>query len=416
MTSRERVLAAVAHREPDRVPIDQGSMRSTGLMAIAYNRLKEHLGIQGEPTFMYDLVQQLAQPDQWFLDRFHIDAIDLGRALSAGAPRRPWTLPDGSCCTVPAWYRPGRLPDGELVFRGPGGAVIGRMPAGALYMDQALWPLAGEDGLDDCEPLPEKMALVNWAGIPAAGYDEPPTSERLEFIARTARAVHETTDYAVSLSVGCNLLEWSQFLFGIENTYAYIGGEKRKYGVFLDRLAEIHMEGLSRLLPRVRGAVDILVVGDDLGMQTGPQMSPAAYRELFLPRHKRIYEYAKKLSGAHLFMHNCGGVFPLIPYLIEAGVEILNPVQTSARNMEPERLKREYGRDITFWGGGCDTQHLLVHGTPDEVRDDVRRRLDVWMPGGGYVWNQVHNVLADVPPANAVAMLEAAYEYGIYGG
>jgi uroporphyrinogen decarboxylase len=171
---------------------------------------------------------------------------------------------------------------------------------------------------------------------------------------------------------------------------------------------------LRRLLPALKGYVQVLVVGDDLGMQSGPQLSPAMYREIFLGRHKRIYEYARKLSGAHLFMHNCGGVYQLIPSLIEAGVEILNPVQTSAKCMEPERLKKEFGRDITFWGGGCDTQGTLINGTPEQVREDVRRRLDVFMPGGGYVWNQVHNVLADVPPANVVAMLDAAYEFGEY--
>jgi uroporphyrinogen decarboxylase len=200
----------------------------------------------------------------------------------------------------------------------------------------------------------------------------------------------------------------------MENFYCYLGAEKAKLGRFLDRLAEHHMEFLSRLLPEVRGAVDILVVGDDLGMQSGPQLSPATYRELFLPRHKKIYEYAKRLSGAHIFMHNCGGVYQLIPSLIEAGVEILNPVQTGAKYMEPERLKREFGGELTFWGGGCDTQRLLIQGTPDQVREDVRRRLETWMPGGGYVWNQVHNVLADVPPANVEAMLDAAYEFGRY--
>ena len=414
MTSRERVLAAIAHREPDRVPIDQGSMRSTGLMAIAYNRLKRHLGAEVEPAFMYDLVQQLARPEQWFLDRFRIDAIDIGGPLSEGDPRRLWTLPDGSCCTVPAWYQPRRTADGALEVPGAGGATIARMPAGALYMEQALWPLSGPDALDAFEPLEEKMALVNWAAIPAAGYDQPLTDERLAFIAATARRVYETTDYAVSMSIGCSLYEWCQFLFGMENTYCYIGAEKKKLGRFLDRLTEIHMENLRRLLPAVRGFVQILVVGDDLGMQTGPQFSRPAYREVFLPRHKRLYRYAKELSGAHIFMHNCGGVYPLIPDLIEAGVEVLNPVQTGARHMEPERLKREFGRDLTFWGGGCDTQQLLANGTPEQIRDDVRRRLEIFMPGGGYVWNQVHNVLADVPPENVVAMLDAAYEFGRY--
>jgi len=229
-----------------------------------------------------------------------------------------------------------------------------------------------------------------------------------------ARELQETTDYAVALSVGCNLLEWSQFLFGMENTFYYLAAEKCKMARFLDRLTEIHLENLSKLLLKVRGCVQILVVGDDLGMQSGPQISRETYRELFFPRHKRIYEYAKSLSGAHIFLHCCGGVSQLIPDLIEAGVEILNPVQTGARNMEPERLKREFGRDLTFWGGGCDTQQLLSRGTPQQVRADVRRRLEIFMPGGGYVWCPIHNIMADVPPQNILAMAEAVEEFGRY--
>jgi len=405
MTSRERVLAAIAHKEPDRLPIDQGSMRSTGIMAIAYNRLKRQLGHEDQPTRLYDLIQQLAVPGDWYLERFRIDVVDLGRVFEPRDGWQPWKLPDGSPAVAPGWFRAERE-NGAMICRDSSGTVIGRMPDGALYIDQAIWPLSAPGALDNYEPLADKMAPVIWAALPTAPFDSPLTNERLDEIARTATRFHETTDRAVSLAVGCNLLEWSQFLFGMENTYVYMAGEKRKYAAFLDRLTELHLENLARLLPRLRGAIDILVVGDDLGMQSGPQMSRSMYRELFFPRHKRIYEYAKRASGAHLFMHNCGGIYELIPDLIEAGVEIFNPVQTSARRMEPERLKREFG------GGGCDTQQVLPKGTPAEIRDDVKRRIDTFAPGGGFVWAQVHNILADVPPENAVAMLDAAYEFG----
>lgn len=413
MTSRERVLAAIAHKEPDRVPIDTGSMRSTGIMAIAYNRLKAHLGIAAAPTLLYDLIQQLAQPDPWYLDRFHVDAIDIGRAFEPAGGWRPWTLPDGSPALAPGWFQPERR-DGDLLVRGANGEVIGRMPKTSLYIDQCYWPLSGPAGLEEYEPLAEKMNLVTWAAIGAPPFDHPLTGERLDEIAATARRLYETTGYAVSMSVGCNLLEWIQFLFGMENAYLYMAGEKKKLGCFLDRLAELHIENLRRLLPKVKGYVQIIVVGDDLGMQGGPQMSRAMYRELFFPRHKRIYQFAKEQSGAHIFLHSCGGIYQIMGDLIDAGVEIFNPVQTSARMMEPERLKREFGRDATFWGAGCDTQRVLPEGSPAEVRDDVRRRLDILMPGGGFVWAQVHNIMADVPPENVVAMLEAAHEYGAY--
>ena len=411
MTSRERVLSAIRHREPDRVPVDQGSMRSTGIMAIAYSRLKRHLGIEAPPPLVYDLIQQLAQPDQWYLDRFHVDAIDMGRAFAPAGGIQPWTLPDGSPAVAPGWFQP-EFSERGMIVRDTAGIAIGCMPPGALYIDQCHWPLSGADGLDRYEPLAAHMQQVTWAAIPAPPWDVPLDDARLDEIARVARCLHDSSAYAISLAVGCNLFEWSQFLFGMENVYYYLGAEKKKLGLILDRLTEHHLEMLGRLLPRVRGHVDVLVLGDDLGMQSGPQMSRETYREVFLPRHKRIYTYAREQSGAPIFLHCCGGVWQLIPDLIDAGVEILNPVQTSARNMEPERLKREYGRDLTFWGGGCDTQRILPYGTPDQVREDVRRRLEIFAPGGGYVWCPVHNIMADVPPENIVAALEAAHEFG----
>ena len=237
------------------------------------------------------------------------------------------------------------------------------MPAGALFIDQCYWPLSAPESLDNYEPLAEKMSQVTWSAIGSPPWDRPLTDARLEEIACAARHLHDTTEYAISLAVGCNLFEWSQFLFGMENLYLYLASEKRKLARFLDRLTELHLETLSRILPKVRGSVDILVVGDDLGMQSGPQMSRATYREMFLPRHKRIYNCARDLSGAHIFLHCCGGVYPLIPDLIEAGVEILNPVQTGARHMEPERLKREFGRAYVL-GRRMRTQGLLASGTP----------------------------------------------------
>lgn len=414
MTSRERILAAVGHKEPDRVPIDQGSMRSTGIMAIAYNKLKRHLGQDAAPAELYDLIQQLARPEPWYLDRFRVDAMDLGAAFGVPGGWQPWTLPDGSPAIAPAWFRPERI-GGDLIVRdAASGIVTGKMPEGALYLDQCHWPLSGPGGLDNYEPLADKMSRVVWASIPCAPFDAPLTDERLDEIGRVAHELHRSTDRAIAVSLGGNLLEWSQFLFGMENTYVYMAGEKRKFAAFLDRLTGLHLASFHRILPKLRGAIDVIVLGDDLGMQSGPQMSREMYRELFFPRHKRLYGCAKSLGGAPVFLHCCGGIYPLIGDLIDAGVDILNPVQTSARQMDPARLKREFGRHITFWGGGCDTQRVLPHGTPEEVRDDVRRQLDIFMPGGGFVFAPVHNIMADVPPANVVAMLDAAYEFGCY--
>jgi uroporphyrinogen decarboxylase len=175
---------------------------------------------------------------------------------------------------------------------------------------------------------------------------------------------------------------------------------------------EVHLATLDKVCSAVGDVVDVVRFGDDLGTDTGPFMAPATYRELFKPRHMQLCDYVHKHSGMKTFLHSCGSIYSLLPDLIECGFDVINPVQTACYQMEPERLKAEFGKDITFWGGGADTRKTLNHGTPQEVKDDVRRRMDILAPGGGFVFNTIHNILADVPPENVVAMFEAVAEYG----
>jgi uroporphyrinogen decarboxylase len=181
------------------------------------------------------------------------------------------------------------------------------------------------------------------------------------------------------------------------------------------KLADHAVANLERYLDAVGDYIQIIQMGDDLGTQRGPQMSPAMYWEFIKPRHRQIYQYVKAHSNLYVFLHSCGSIYALIPYLIEAGVDILNPVQISAVAMDPTRLKREFGRDLVFWGGGADTQHVLPDAKPEEVRQHVRELIEIFAPGGGFVFCQVHNIQANVPPANVVAMFEAALEFGRYG-
>ena len=161
-------------------------------------------------------------------------------------------------------------------------------------------------------------------------------------------------------------------------------------------------------------SIDVILFGDDLGMQSGPQISPKMYREFFKPRHARMWRRAKELAGVKVQLHCCGGVRPLLPELIDAGLDAINPVQISCKGMDAAELKRDFGSRLTFWGGGCDTHAILAHASPAEIRDHVRRQIEIFKPGGGFVFQQVHNILADVPPENVIAMLDAAYEFAGY--
>jgi uroporphyrinogen decarboxylase len=413
LTSRERVMMAVNHREPDRVPIDLGGHRSSGIMAIAYNKLKQHLGIETGGIYVYDMVQQLAIIEPEVLDRFGVDTIEMGRGFALGPEDwHDWVLPDDTPCKIPAFIHPVKVGNDWHVYH-EDGTLIAIQKEGCLYFEQTCFPLTGSDG-SSFEDLKIPLEKVVWSalGTPPApvGYD----AEGLEKLAAGAKALRESTDKAIIGLFGGNLNEIPQFLFGMANFFMLLAGEPGRAHRFLDKLVEMHLENLEKFLAAVGLYIDIILFGDDLGMQTGPQISPRMYREFFHPRYKLMWETAKKLADVKVMLHCCGGIYPLLPGLIEAGLDIIQPVQINAKGMEPERLKREFGQDICLWGGGCDTQRVLPRGTPEEVAENVRRNVSILAPGGGFVFQQIHNIMADVPPENIVIMLEAALESGWY--
>lgn len=411
MTPRERLLSAIAHKEPDKVPVDLGSTPSSGISAVAYNKLKKYLGIEGVPTRVYDVVQQLAQPDDLILDRFGVDVLDIGRTFNM--EDTDWydvRLPDGSEGQYPAWFHPVRQPDGSWIAFAEDGTPIAKMPPGGMFFDQICFPYI--DGYPpDYKDLPEAMGKVLWAALVHSPWDHAGEEDFWRKLREKALALRQSSDRALMIVVGCNLFEWGTFLRRIDNFLMDLITQPREVERLLDALMEQHMATLEKVCQAVGDVADIIRFGDDLGMDSGPFMSPEIYRKLFKPRHRQLCEYAKKHSRMHTFLHSCGSIYALLPDLIEAGFEIINPVQTSARDMEPERLKREFGRDITFWGGGCDTRTVLNRATPAEVREHVLRRLEIFAPGGGFVFNTVHNILPEVPPENIVAMFEAVREF-----
>jgi uroporphyrinogen decarboxylase len=407
MTPRERVLAALEHREGDRVPIDFSGHRSSGIAAMAYARLRRHLGLAERPIRVYDPIQQLAVVDEDLLDLFHIDTIELGRGF-AEEPEdwRDWVLPDGTPCQMPRWALPERRP-GEWVLRSDSGRVVGRMPDGALYFEQCHWPYLEEDNLGR---LSEALGETVWVAVRSPPGPPPDGQDGAQALADGARRLRRQTDRAILGLFGGNLLEIGQFLYRIDNFLMLLAGDPRRAHEFLDRVVQLHLANLERYLELVGPSIDIIVFGDDLGSQKGPQISPAMYREFFKPRHAALWGRAKQLAPVKVMLHSCGGIRELLPDLIDAGLDAVNPVQISCAGMEAAGLKADFGRRITFWGGGCDTHRVLSRGTPEEIRRHVRSQVATLRGGGGFVFQQVHNILADVPPENVTAMFQAVAE------
>lgn len=411
MTSRENILAAIAHRTPRQVPVDLGATPSSGISAIAYSNLLQHLELD-KPTLIYDVVQQLAQPDTEILDRFGVDVLDVGRTFNT-APGEwyPVTMANGARAYYPRSFRPVPLPDGSwATYDDDGRRMLAKMPVGATFFDQTYFPYA--DGYPaDYRDLDAEMGRVLWSRHVHSPWDH--ASEAGFFDTLRERALHlrETTDRALMIVCGCNLFEWGTFLRRMDNFLMDLLCDERNVERLLDELMVRHLATLEKVCRSVGDVVDIIRFGDDLGMISGPLMSPATYRKLFKPRHRTLCDYVKAHSRMHTFIHSCGSIAALLPDLIDAGIEIVNPVQTNAVGMDPAFLKRKFGTDVTFWGGGIDTASVLNRGTPAQVREQVLRRLEIFAPGGGFVFNTVHNILPDVPPENIVAMYGAVAEF-----
>lgn len=396
-TSRERVLKTLQHQEPDRIPIDLGAMASTGIAAIAYAGLKQYIGIPGGQIRVFDIEQQLAEVELEVLEHFQVDVISLQNTLGEEQPGcwKPWKLPNGEACQIPDGIdlRVDEKLGGWLIWEN--GFPVKRMSENSLYFTQILHPLAELTTPEQLQAVPRPVV----------------TDEELAFLQRQSKMLFETTDFAIMANfggsiheTGQNLRGWAQFMLDLAVGGAFIDD-------LIGGIVETQLANLRLYLEAVGDYVQIIQFGDDLGMQDRPQMSTEMYQRYLKPGHTKLFQHVHDHSDCQVFLHSCGSIYPLIPDLIDAGVDILNPVQTSARDMDPARLKAEFGGQITFWGGGCDTQQILPNGSPEEVKDHVAKQIDILAPGGGFVFNQIHNIQPDVPLENIVAMLEAAQEF-----
>lgn len=399
MTPRERVLAALNHIEPDRVPVDLSGHRSSGIAAMAYPKLRKYLGLPAKPVRVYDVIQQLAVVDEDVLDRFGVDCVEMGRGFAQTDDSwKPWVLPDGTDCLIPAWTSMERRGD-RWVMLSDSGRVIAHMPDGTLYFEQTYFPLMESGGEGS---LADAFGECMWTGIAA-----PPGPVDAATLRKGAERFRRSTNRAIIGLFGGNLFETGQFFHRADNFFMLLAGEPQKAHRFLDKLVEIHLANLEKFLAAVGSSIDVILFGDDLGMQTGPMLSPRMYREFFKPRHQILWKRAKELANVKVMLHCCGGVRELFPHLIEAGLDAINPVQITCAGMNAAELKAEFGRDLTFWGGGCDTRDILTGAQPRQVAEHVKKQVGILSPGGGFVFQQVHNVLANVPPENIVAMLDA---------
>lgn len=411
MNARERVMTALSHRQPDRPPVDFGSHRSSGVMALVYPKLKAALGITSGDTYVYDMVQQLAIVEPDVQDAVGADVVGLGTAfLVDPAAWKEWILPDGSPCKIPAYINVLRRGD-DWYLQSDDGLDLGVMRRGALYFDEIHWPWADRDfeHMDfTVEELRTAFRSSMWNAVATPGSHLSLTADGLRELAAGARALRASTDRAILGDFGGSMAEVPQTLFGQERYLLYMALYPDACARLSEALCRLYMQDLELWLGAVGPYVDVINFGgEDMGGQKGPLWSPAMYRRYFQPYHRQMWRRTRELSDASIFLHSCGSIEPLLGDLLEAGVDAINPVQISARDMDAEHLKAAFGDRLTFWGGGCDTQAVLPRGTPEEARRHVRRQVEILNAGGGFVFCQVQNIQADVPPENITAMFEA---------
>lgn len=411
MNSRERVLAAINHQEPDRVPIDFGGHRSSGIAAIAYAKLKKALGITSGDIYVYDMIQQLAIVEPPILDAIGVDVVELGRGFMLDDKEwKPWVLPDGTSCKIPGYINIEKRGEDSYLISGDG-LDLAIQKKGCLYFEQIHWPLADrpiED--DDFSDLQEVFKHSVWTDVTSPGSHIPLTKVGLESLTAGAKALRESTERAIVGLFGGSMFEIPQFLYRMDNYLTYMALYPEACIRLSEKLCQLHLSNLEKWLGAVAPYIDIILFGDDLGGQNGPLISPTMYRRYYKPYHKKLWLRVKELAPhIKIQLHTCGGIEPLLEDLIDAGLEIANPVQTTCRGMNAGNLKAKYGQRFTFWGGGCDTQHLLPQATPKEIAKHVKEQVTILSPGGGFVFQQIHNILANVSPEKITAMFDAVH-------
>jgi uroporphyrinogen decarboxylase len=392
---------ALQHVEADRVPIDVGATRTSGIAATAYCRLLGALGLR-EDVRVYDVKQQLALPSLEVIDRLGGDVVQVTRlGPTTGMPFleidawKPGALIDGTPALVPAAFTPVTTADGTLEIRRDGQLYARRSPE-AAYFDVCPFPLAAAETPGDVERF-------EWPDAWSAREEE--------WLDDQVRQLWYGTDKALfaGLPMLCSsFFELGAVLFGFERFLESLLLRRDMIERWLDLALAHHCAIADRFL-RVAGPyIEAIQTSDDFGAQDALLISPTMYRELFKPRQARWVEFVKARTRAKVFLHCDGAVRPILADFVEIGIDVLNPIQVSAAGMDPAQLKREYGDRLAFWGAGVDTQATLPFGSLEDIRREVRERVSILAPGGGFVFATIHNIQPDIQPEKILAVFEAA--------
>ena len=421
MNSRERIQCTLNHQEPDRVPLDLGASPVTGMHVSSVYKLRQALALDppGTPVKVVEPYQMLGEIKADLMDALGVDVIGLGsRNAMFGFPLdnwKPWTFFDGTPVLVPGDFNTLPEPNGDILMYPEGDRSAqpsGRMPAGGFYFDAIVRQRHfDENQLDPADNLEEFQSI---------------STDELAYYEAEANRLFTQTDKAILGNFGGTgfgdialvpaiQLKDPRGIRDMEEWYMSSLTRRDYVWQVFEKQCEIGLENLQRIYERVGEKISVVYVsGADFGAQNGPFISPKAYRDLYQPFHKIINTWVHQHTGWKTFIHSCGSVVRLYPDFIEAGFDVFNPVQTSAAGMDPQTLADQFGDQITFWGGGVDTQHTLPFGTPEEIRDQVRQRMQIFGRGGGFVFNPIHNVQAGVPVENLMALYAAVDEFRAY--
>lgn len=396
MNSRQRVLCAINHQPADRVPIDLGGTRQSGIAASTYAKLTRLLGLSSR-TRVFDVYQMLAEVERPVMERFGADVVGLYRPDLVFGIRnegwKPWQLFDGTEVEVPGGFRPTTDGQGDLVLS-DGGRAIARMPRDGFYFDR-LDKYPGAAHVD-------------------AGTYEPPllTDEQCEHLRLQAEALYQNTDFAIVAPMGPPF----ELFYGLgtgdfEAWMITLATEPDYVAALYEKLVDAWLKNLARFVHAVSDRVQIIQICDDFGTQQSPFLSEQMFRQQIMPYYQRGLDWIHRNTAMKVLLHSDGAIFSLIPAIIEMGVDILNPVQTSAQGMDAVQLKQQFGDRLTFWGASLDCQNTLPYGSPEQVAQEVQSHLEVFAAGGGYVFAPVHNIQAGVPPENILAMFDTALAF-----